>query len=121
MKNFLTIRVFSLCILVVFFQSACAHSEIKRKNISSNENISSNIFFFKDGTVEVRDYQGKIIIPIDEDKFFSCSNLDCKGVTIDRILRIRPAVISIDVKGSHYEVRKIGNQIFKIPLPPPHP
>lgn len=102
--------------LAAFSALGCAQTS-KQYDTYPSKGVQSIITFFADGRVEVRDGEGNLIEGIPEDKFFSCSDAHCDGVDVRKILRITPTVIGIQVSGSHYEIKKIGDNIYKIPLP----
>lgn len=107
-------------IAVVFCQSACSEESYSSgKSVEpSGESVESSVTFLKDGSVLVRDSEGNTIEGIPEREFFSCPDTTkCKGVGVDKVLRFNQTVIGIEVQGSHYVLKKIGDKIYKIPLP----
>lgn len=75
-----------------------------------DKEIESSITFFLDGSVEVRDGKGTPIDSKPEDEFFPVSD-------VKAVLGIESAVVDVEIRGSHYKIRKIGRRIYKILLP----
>ena len=99
----------------MFSVLACAQTT-KQTETYQSEEVQSTVVFLTDGRVEVRDGRGEVVEGIPADKFFSCVENRCGGVDVRKILNIEPTVVSIQVSGSHYIIKKIGDRIYKIPL-----
>ncbi len=73
------------------------------------DNMQVGIFYLDDGRMIVIDSQGTVIKPHQECDLFPL----CDVKEVEKI----ECTTTVTVRGSHYKVKRIGDQYYKIPLP----